>query len=68
MPRIAVADRADVLVSCTVDLAAGCGTVQCGHSQGGLHAQVHGVAHDPSGEGVLDRAQVELALGRGDAR
>jgi len=35
------------------------------HGQGGLHAFIDRVAHDPAREGVLDRAQIELALGRG---
>jgi hypothetical protein len=30
--------------------------------EAGLHPRVDGVAHDPVGEDVLDRAEVELAL------
>jgi hypothetical protein len=38
---------------------------QRGHGEGCLHPRVDGVADDPPGEDVLDRAEVELALGRG---
>ena len=42
--------------------AAGDGVVQRGDGQPGLHPRVDGVADDPVGEDVLDRAEVELAL------
>ena len=42
--------------------APGDGVVQRGDREAGLHPGVDGVAHDPVGVHVLDRAQVELAL------
>lgn len=43
--------------------ASGGGVLQRGDGQAGLHLRVDGVADDPVGPDVLDRAQVELALG-----
>ena len=35
---------------------------QCVHREAGLHPGIHGVAHDPPAERVLDRAEIELSL------
>lgn len=42
--------------------AAGDGVVEGGDGEAGLHPTVDGVAHDPVGVHVLERAQVQLAL------
>ena len=41
------------------------GVLQCADGELGGHPAVHGVADDAVGAGALDRAEVELALGRG---
>ena len=45
--------------------APGDGVLQGGDGEPGLHPRVDRVPHDPVGEHVLDRAEVELALDGG---